>query len=403
MTQTPTTPAHDVPMAQAEPGYLVDPYKDWAEGEGIPIHLDFGHDLLALETAPWDRYGAKGCFAHTKGMGDFMSNYVLEIEPRKSTEVVRHLYEAFFFVLAGHGSTVVWLPDGTQRTFEFGPKAIFAIPLNCKYRVFNGSGSEPVRLSVTNNAPLTINLYHNLDFVFANDFDFTDRVADPRYFDGEGQHNVYNKSSVKVQNVWETNFVNDVSGFKLYEFEGRGKGSMNVNFILAEGTMHSHVSQMPVGRYKKAHRHAAGTHVHAVDGSGYSLLWYEGDEEFVELPWRHGIMYTPPFWMFHQHFNTADQPARYLACSLGSRRYPFIALRRRSAEGAGAVSVSKGGRQIEYEEQDPRVHRKFLEECAKTGVPSQMGDIFDEEAILAIPESELTGVISTPKSTGPAV
>jgi hypothetical protein len=36
--------------------FLVDPYINWAEGEGIPIHLDFGHDLLALETAPWDRY-----------------------------------------------------------------------------------------------------------------------------------------------------------------------------------------------------------------------------------------------------------------------------------------------------------------------------------------------------------
>jgi mannose-6-phosphate isomerase-like protein (cupin superfamily) len=401
MTQTSQSP--DVPVSRAEPGYLVDPYKDWAEGEGIPIHLDFGHDLLALETAPWDRYGARGCFAHTKGMGDFMSNYVLEVEPRKNTEVVRHLYEAFFFVLAGHGSTVVWLPDGSQRTFEFGPKALFAIPLNCKYQIFNGSGSEPVRLSVTNDAPLTINLYHNLDFVFENDFAFVDRVADPKYFDGEGQHNVYNKSSVKVQNVWETNFVHDLTSFKLYEFEGRGKGSMNVNFVLAEGTMHSHVSQMPVGRYKKGHRHAAGTHVHAVDGSGYSLLWYEGDEEFVELPWRHGIMYAPPFWMYHQHFNTGDTPARYVACSLGSRRYPFIALRRRSAEGAGAVSVSKGGRQIEYEEQDPRVHRKFLQELAATGVPSQMGDLFDEPAILALPESALTGVIQTPQSTGPAV
>ncbi len=401
MTQT--SQPHDAPMVPAEPGYLVDPYKDWAEGEGIPIHLDFGHDLLTLETAPWERYGARGCFAHTKGMGDFMSNYVLEVEPRKNTEVVRHLYEAFFFVLAGHGSTVVWLPDGSQRSFEFGPKALFAIPLNCRYQIFNGSGSEPVRLSVTNDAPLTINLYHNLDFVFENDFAFADRVGDPKYFEGEGQHNVYNKSSVKVQNVWETNFVHDLTSFKLYEFEGRGKGSMNVNFILAEGTMHSHVSQMPVGRYKKGHRHAAGTHVHAVDGSGYSLLWYEGDEEFVELPWRHGIMYTPPFWMYHQHFNTGDTPARYVACSLGSRRYPFIALRRRSAEGAGAVSVSKGGRQIEYDEQDPRVHRKFLEELAKTGVPSEMGDLFDEAAILAIPEDQLTGVIQTPTSTGPAV
>jgi hypothetical protein len=167
--------------------------------------------------------------------------------------------------------------------------------------------------------------------------------------------------------------------------------------------MHAHASQVPVGRYKKAHRHAAGTHVHAVDGGGYTLLWYEGDSDFTEVPWRHGIVYAPPFWMFHQHFNSGATPARYLACSLGSRKYPFVSLRRKSAEGNGAVSVSKGGRQIEYEEQDPRVHRRFLEALARTGVTSQMGDVFDEDAVLALPADQLTGVIQTPISVGPAV
>lgn len=383
--------------------YLIDPYKDWAEGEGIPIHYDFGHDLLSLETGPWDRYDARGCFAHTYGMGDFMTNYVVEVLPTRKTRPVKHLYEAFFYVLAGYGSTVVWLPDGSTRIFEWGPKALFAIPLNCTYQILNGSSSEPVRLSCTSDAPLLINLFHNIDFVFANDFSFAERVGNPKYFEGDGEHSVFNRDSKKVQNLWETNFVHDLTSFKLYSFEGRGKGSLNVNFVLADGTMHSHVSQMPVGRYKKAHRHAAGTHVHAVDGEGFTLLWYEGDSEFRQIPWRHGFMYTPPFWMFHQHFNTGPQPARYVACSLGSRRYPFIALRRKSAEGAGAVSVSKGGRQIEYEDQDPRVHRKFLEGLQKTGVPSEMGDVFDEQAIMSLPADMLTGVIKTPTSTGPAV
>jgi hypothetical protein len=114
-------------------------------------------------------------------------------------------------------------------------------------------------------------------------------------------------------------------------------------------------------------------------------------------------MYTPPFWMFHQHFNTCDKPARYYACSIGSARYPLIALRRVSNEGGGSTSVKQGGRQIEYEDQDPRIHRKFLEETAKTGVASQMSDLFDEPAILRIPREELTGVIQTPQSKGPAI
>jgi hypothetical protein len=204
-------------------------------------------------------------------------------------------------------------------------------------------------------------------------------------------------------NIWETNFVPDLTGFKLYELNERGKGSLNVSFVLADGTMHAHCSQIPTGRYKKAHRHAAGTHVHAVDGEGYSLLWYEGDSEFKEFPWKHGFMYTPPFWMFHQHFNTCDHPARYLACSLGSRRYPFISLRKKSAEGQGSTPIQQGGRQIEFEDQDPRIHRKWLEAIRETGVQSEMGDIFDEPAVLALPPEELTGVIRQPQSIGPAV
>lgn len=383
--------------------FLVDPYMNWAQGEGIPIHLDFGHDLLALETAPWDRYEARGCFAHTHGRGDFMANYVLEVPAGAKTRPVKHLYEAFFFILSGHGSTTVWLPGGATRTFEWGPKAVFAIPLNCRYQIFNGSGQESARISVTNDLPLTLNLYHNVDFVFDNPCEFPERCGDAKHFEGEGDLIPVNREGAAKLNIWETNFVHDLTSFKLYEMNARGKGSLNISFVFADSTMHAHSSEIPIGRYKKAHRHAAGTHVHAVSGEGYSLLWYEGDSEFREIPWRHGVMYTPPFWMFHQHFNTCDAPARYLACSLGSRRYPFISLRKRSAEGGGATSIQQGGRQIEYEDQDPRIHRKWLEALARNGVESQMGDTFDEKAIMALGPEALTGVISTPRSIGPAV
>lgn len=384
--------------------FLVEPYLNWANGEGIPVHLDFGHNLLELETAVWDRYDARGCFAHTHGRGDFMANYVLEVPEGAKTRPVKHIYEAFFYILSGYGSTTVTSPDGTARTFEWGPKALFTVPLNCEYQIFNGSGQEAARLSVTNDAPLTINLYHNVDFVFDNPFVFPERMGDDRHFEGEGEHlQVDRGSNTAPVNLWETNFVHDLTSFKLYDMDARGKGSLNVSFILADSTMHAHSSEIPRGRYKKAHRHAAGTHVHAVDGEGYTLLWYEGAEEFKEFPWKHGFMYTPPFWMFHQHFNTCDKPSRYLACSMGSRRYPFIALRKVSAEGGGSTSIQNGGRQVEYEDQDPRVHRKWLDAIAANGVDSQMGDVFDEDKIRAIPEEELTGAIYTPQSIGPAI
>ena len=391
------------PQDLPESRVLVDSYKDWVEGEKIPVHLDFGHNLLELKTDHWELYEAKGCFAHTHGAGDFMSNYVLEVSPTSKTKPINHLYEVFCYVLEGQGSTKIWLPSGEVRIFEWGPKALFAIPLNCPYQIFNSSGQKQIRISCTNNAPITLNLYHNIDFVFNNTFQFPERLGQEKHFDGDGDLSAYTHKTGVKRNVWETNFVHDLTSFQLYELEARGKGSSNISFILADGTMHAHVSQIPSGRYKKAHRHAAGTHVHAVDGEGYSLLWFDGDSDFKEFPWQHGFMYTPPFWMFHQHFNTCPHPARYLACSLGSRRYPFISLRRKSAEGAGSKSLQDGGRQLEYEDQDPRIHRKWLDALNVTGVKSQMGEIFDEPKVLSLSLQDLTGVIKMPKSNGLAI
>jgi hypothetical protein len=84
--------------------------------------------------------------------------------------------------------------------------------------------------------------------------------------------------------------------------------------------------------------------------------------------------------MFHQHFNTGPEPARYLAVSLGSHRYPVLA-RKVERKTRPEASVNEGGLQINYEDQDPRIHKIWLQELAKTGVPSKMGKYFDETRI----------------------
>jgi hypothetical protein len=134
-------------------------------------------------------------------------------------------------------------------------------------------------------------------------------------------------------------------------------------FILADGLMHAHTSEMPVGTYKKGHRHGADFHVFCVHGSGYSLLWYPGDKEFVRVDWRHGVVFAPPDGMFHQHFNTNPTPARYLGALYDS---------------GVDTSVKNGGNQIEYEDQDPRIHETYLRELARTGVASRMGQFIEE-------------------------
>jgi hypothetical protein len=175
-----------------------------------------------------------------------------------------------------------------------------------------------------------------------------------------------------------TNFVPTVSAFELKAWEARGSGSSNMKFILADGTMHAHSSEMPVGTYKKGHRHGADFYVFTVHGTGYSLLWYDNQKEFERIDWKHGVVFVPPDGMFHQHFNTNPTPARYLAVALGSMRYPFVESKRKLFGGGVDTSVEDGGNQIEYTNQDPRIHEIYLKELAKTGVDSRMGKSIDE-------------------------
>ena len=122
-----------------------------------------------------------------------------------------------------------------------------------------------------------------------------------------------------------------------------------------------------------------------VTGSGYSLFWWDDAKDFMRLDWKHGMVFPPPEGQWHQHFNTGTNPTRYLATSVGSIRYPLTARKRRStgttkdAKIAVATSAKKGGDQIEYEDQDPRIHPLWIEEMRRNGAGPKMQKYFADD------------------------
>jgi mannose-6-phosphate isomerase-like protein (cupin superfamily) len=358
----------------ARPRYGIDPYLEWVKQEGLPVAEDYALDLFQVETADWPRYGVKGAVAHLKGRGDFCNMFVLELPPGQSTIPQRHLYEDVYYVLEGSGSTQIEFDNGEKRSFEWGPKSLFSIPLNARHRHFNGSGTERALLAATTNMPMIMNVFHNEQFVFETPFDFMDRAGKAAFFAGEGD-----LITVRPGNhMWETNYVPDLAAIELKSWGDRGGGGTNIMFVLADGIMHAHISEMPVGTYKKGHRHGPSFHVMCVTGHGYSLLWYEGEKDFLRVDWKHGTVFPPTDQQFHQHFNTSNHPARYLATAVGGLRYPLMLTQRHALLGKDgqkqgvSLSLKEGGGQIEYEDQDPRIHRMWLEEMKKNGVTPRM-------------------------------
>jgi oxalate decarboxylase/phosphoglucose isomerase-like protein (cupin superfamily) len=157
----------------------------------------------------------------------------------------------------------------------------------------------------------------------------------------------------------------------LKDYSERGAGGTNMKFDLAGQTMGCHISEFPVGTYKKGHRHGPGAHVIVLGGQGYSLLWPEG-QEIQRVDWKQGSVVVPPNQWFHQHFNSGARPARYLALRWGSWRYRFMRLT--DNEGSTYTSVKQGGGQIEYEDENPRVHPEFEEAVRKAGAVCRMGE-----------------------------
>jgi oxalate decarboxylase/phosphoglucose isomerase-like protein (cupin superfamily) len=340
------------------------PYERWVRAEGLDIiGAQYVPDLKTVDLKPWARRGGQGVFINHEQSRQSNDCYVCEIPPGGKLAPQRQLFEEMVLILDGRGSTTVWNDSGQRITFEWKAGAMFAIPLNCAHQHFNGSGQKPARYVGVTFCPQLINLFDDIDFVFNTSRDFKGRFnGEPDYFSNKGEQDGF---------LLRTNFVPDAVNLPLITAKERGAGGGHIRFNMARGSMASHISQFPVGTYKKAHRHGPGAHVIILSGEGFSLMWQDGEEPKT-YEWRPGTLIVPPNNTFHQHFNAGATPARYLAFKHSSFR---------NSQGVPLSWISRrlGGNQIDYADETAQVRAKFDEELAKHGVESRMGPIYEVE------------------------
>ena len=341
------------------------PYEIYQESEGIPVYKGFIVDnLLELKLGDWERTGGKAAFVNLDGAGGTCDTVVEEIPPGGQLRPARHMYEKAVFILQGQGATTIWNEGGKKHTLEWQTGSLFSTPLNTWHQHFNAQGKEPVRMISLTDAPVVINRYRNLDYVFNCPFVFSDRYTGGADEWGKGGRYI---PEVKRGRVWESNFIADLWAFQPKEYKERGGDNRTTLFEFVDNTMSAHLSEFPVGKYKKAHRHGAGAHIIILTGSGYSFLWEQGQAENKRrVEWGRMSMFVPPIQWWHQHFNPSAESARYLALKPWGFKFNVEDLKDTGED------VKKGGAQIEYEDQDPEIHKIFVRECKIRGAEVRM-------------------------------
>ncbi len=343
------------------------PYERWVEDDlGLDLHHGYALGPLgALPLKPWDERGIRATFLDLIGAESLAGMYIGEIPPGGSTVPARQLYDETIYIVSGTGSATVELGGGGQATFEWGPRSLFAVPLNCSYRLHNGSGLEPVRYFSVNTLPIVYNLFRDTEFIFATGHDFG-RVPSEQAAMEAVLYKPDASHEHTAVDLYDTVFVPDVLQVPRSEFAERGEGAHCVYFEMGNSVISAHVSEVPGRRFFNPHRHGPSAFVFFLEGTGYSLLWPEAGV-FERFDWPEddigGIV--PPNMWWHGHFATSPTSLQ-LAIKLRSRFVPINHLYDKSHK-----RVTEGGTVLRYDDLEEGLRKEiwgtFIKECALKG------------------------------------
>jgi quercetin dioxygenase-like cupin family protein len=384
--KTSSRPLKNSEVFRAEPFSEKTPYEQWIASEGVSIHTGyFIADVRKAELVPWKRLGAKGAIINLEGAEATDGSYLCEIAPGASTNPQRYMFEESIYVLEGEGESTVWHENRPKQTFKWKKGTLFSPPLNT-WRIHKNTGRLPARFISVTDLPLVMDLYHNADFIFNNSFVFRDRYNNqPDYFTVNeskmriaGSAATFGEGEKGAVGVLDTGLIPNLDEIQLFAARSRGLKNKSAEIILSDNSMQTHVSEFEVGTYKRAHRHGPGSHVLALGGVGYTLMWtsvprYSEAPKKVRVDWTEGTLFVPPDRWFHQHFNTGEKSAKYMATTWIGGKYWVKAL------GGGGrthrlntVSFHAGGNMIDYADEDPTIREMFEADLKKHGVTPRM-------------------------------
>ena len=366
------------------------PYYRYMEEEGIPIFRGIGvYDVRQLELRPWARMGGRGTFLYLDGIEDVKGMYVVEVPAAGTLNPERHVFDEFFLVIEGRGTTEIWKEGGTKKyVFEWQPGTLFSAPLNTWHRMVNATNSPALLLSA-NNAPPIMNTYESRRFIFDNPYDAIERFDESdEFFKPKSQ---YEPDEVRGRAAVRSNVFPDIVNCELPLDNQRAPGYRRVQpyfhgYVPTAG-VGGFIAQYPSGRYSKAHFHQSGAVLVCLRGKGYTFNW---PIELGPKPWDSGKgdvvkmqEYVPGGLVaaapgggnwFHQHFSVGSDPLRVINYWGGPTGRWGGGDDEGETVSGNIYGIEDGGHSINYWNEDPFIRSLYREQLKKAGVEPQMAD-----------------------------
>lgn len=385
-----TEPTGDEPAGYHVYKRTRSPYERYMEEEGIPIYRGIGvYDTRDLPLGKWDRLGGRGTFLHLDGCESVKGMFVVEVPAGGALNPEKHLYDEFFLVIEGRGSTEVWREGSNKKhTFEWGPGTLFMAPINAVHRLVNATNS-PALLLAANNAPPVMNIFQTRRAVFENPYDFSERYEiDGDFFkartDLEAEP-ARGRASIR-SNVFP-DVVNAELPLDNQRIAGYRRIQPGFNGFIPDPSTGGFIAEYPSGRYVKGHYHLSGAVLVCLKGKGYTFNW---PVEVGPHPWRTGhadkvikqeykaggLVAAAPGggnW-FHQHFSIAQEGMRVLNFWGGPSGNWGLTFEEKGEEikSGNIYGINEGGRTILLPEEDPYIREYYAQRLAEEGVAMDM-------------------------------
>jgi len=79
-----------------------------------------------------------------------------------------------------------------------------------------------------------------------------------------------------------------------------------------QGVVDSFVLEMPVGGQTHPEKHFFEENIMILSGEGETQIWVNDSDKKQTVRWKRGSVFAPPLNSWHQHFNTGQEPTRFV-------------------------------------------------------------------------------------------